>query len=107
MAKSCKQYFDAMPASFNKEAAADFSCLYQFDLSGEGGGKWFVEIRNGTLNVGEGEKPSPDVTMVAGAQDYVDIAEGRKSPMLALATGRFKIKGHMGKAMKLEKMFKR
>jgi len=105
--KSCKEFFDKMPAAFQPEVAKDLSCLYQFDLSGEGGGKWFVEVRNGTLNVGEGERPNPDVTLVAAAKDYVDIAEGRKNAMLAMATGKFKIKGHMGMAMKLEKIFKR
>ena len=105
--KSCKEFFDKMPAAFQKDVAGSLSCLYQFDLSGDGGGKWFVEVRNGTLSVGEGEKPNPDVTLVAGAQDYVDIAEGRKNAMLAMATGKFKIKGHMGMAMKLEKIFKR
>ena len=105
--KSCKEFFDQMPAAFQKDVAASLSCLYQFDLSGEGGGKWFVEVRNGSLEVGEGVRPNPDVTLMAAAKDYVDIAEGRKSAMLALATGRFKIKGHLGMAMKLEKIFKR
>ncbi|MBI5548509.1 MAG: SCP2 sterol-binding domain-containing protein [Deltaproteobacteria bacterium] len=107
MTRSCKEFFDKMPESFQKDVAAKISCLYQFDLGGEGGGKWFVEVRNGELAMGEGEKPNPDVTLVAKAQDYIDIAEGRKSPMLAMATGAFKIKGNMGLAMKLEKIFKR
>jgi len=107
MAKSCKEFFDKMPAAFRRDVAATLDCLYQFDLSGEGGGKWFVEVRQGELSVGEGERAGADVTLIASAKDYVDIAEGRRSPTLALATGRFKIKGNLALAMKLEKIFKR
>ncbi len=105
--KSCKEFFDAMPKAFRPELAKGLSCLYQFDLSGEGGGKYFVEVRDGRLDVGEGERPNPDVTLVAAAVDYIDIAEGRKSALFALARGKFKIKGNMGLAMKLEKIFER
>jgi len=107
MAKTCKEYFDKMPGTYQKEVGAKLNCLYQFDLAGDGGGMFFVQIKNGELTVGEGQKPDPDVTLVAAAKDYVDIAEGRLSEMLALATGRFKIKGNMLLAMKLSKLFKR
>ena len=107
MATSCKEYFERMPAAFQKDRAADLDCLYQFDLGGEGGGKYFVQVRRGALEVGEGERPNPDVTLVASAKDYIDIAEGRRSATLALATGRFKIRGQLTLAMKLEKIFKR
>jgi putative sterol carrier protein len=106
MSKTPDEYFAMMPAAFQKELAAGLAATYQFDLSGEGGGKWFVVIRNGDLEVGKGEKQNPDVTFHAAAKDYVEIAEGRMNSMLALATGKFKITGHMGLAMKLQKVFK-
>ena len=106
MSKTVDEYFAQMPAAFQKDLAAGVEATYQFDLSGEGGGKWYVVIRGGELEVGKGEKDNPDVTFLAAAADYVDIAEGRSNSMLALATGKFKIKGHMGLAMKLQKLFK-
>jgi putative sterol carrier protein len=105
--KNAKQFFDAMPASFQKDVAAKINATYQFDLSGDGGGKFFVKVSSGTLEVGEGEKPNPDVTLLASANDYIAIAEGRMNSMLAMATGKFKIKGNLALAMKLEKIFKR
>jgi len=107
MAASVKQYFDAMPAAFLKDKAAKLNATYQFDLSGEGGGKWLVQIQNGQLEVSEGEKPNPDVTIRASAADYLAIAEGRLSSTLALLTGKFKLSGNIPLAMKLEKVFKR
>jgi putative sterol carrier protein len=107
MAQSCKEYFDRMPAHYRPKVGAGMNATYQFLLGGEGGGTWFVQIRDGVLEVGEGEKPNPDVTIRASSADYVAIAEGRMSPMLAMATGRFKIGGNLGLAMKLQKLFGR
>jgi putative sterol carrier protein len=107
MAQSATQYFDKMPAAFQRDKAAGLNATYQFDLSGDGGGKWYLQIRSGELEIGEGEKPDPDVTLRASAADYVAIAEGRMNSVLALATGKFKIQGNLGLAMKLEKIFKR
>lgn len=107
MAQSCKQYFDRMPAHYLPEQGAKLNATYQFVLSGDGGGTWFVQIRNGALEVGEGEQPNPDVTIRASAEHYVAIAEGRMSPMIAMATGKFKIGGSLALAMKLQKLFKR
>ena len=39
---SCKQAFDLMPTRFNKDAAKGLNAVYQFDLSGDGGGKWYA-----------------------------------------------------------------
>jgi putative sterol carrier protein len=107
MASSAQQYFDKMPAAFRPEMAAGLNATYQFELSGEGGGIWYVKVSSGELQVGQGEQPNPDVIVRAAAADYVAIAEGRMNAMLAMVTGKFKISGNMGMAMKLEKLFKR
>ncbi len=107
MTKSAKELFEGMPAAFQRDVAAKLNATYQFDLSGEGGGKWFVQIRDGALEVGAGEKEKPDVVMTADAATYVEIAEGRANPMLAMATGKFKISGSLALAMKLQQLFKR
>lgn len=104
---SCQAYFNRMSAAFRKEAAAGLSAVYQFELSGEGGGAWVVAIRMGALEVREGRHEAPDVTLSAAARDYADIAEGRLSSMRALATRRLKIRGSMALAMKLPSLFTR
>ena len=96
-----------MPAAFSPRAAGSLAATYQFLLSGDGGGAWFVRVRGGAIEVGEGEAPEADVTLSAAAPDYVAIAEGRLSPTRALLTGRFKIGGSLRLAMKLEKLFPR
>jgi putative sterol carrier protein len=51
--------------------------IYQFDLSGNGGGKWAVHVKDGTCEVKEGEDPSPNITISMTAQDYLDITSGK------------------------------
>ena len=39
--------------------------VIQFDLSGEGGGQWFVTIADRTLNVQTGQSPAPTLTLTS------------------------------------------
>ena len=70
---SCKQAFDMMPSRFNKEASKGLSAVYQFDLAGDGGGKWYVTIANERCEVKEGAHTSPNITISMSAQDYLDL----------------------------------
>jgi putative sterol carrier protein len=90
--------FAQMPKSFQKDQAVGYSAVYQFELSGDGGG---------TVAVHEAPHANPDVTISAKAEHYLAIAEGRMNQMLAFATGKLKVRGDMGKAMKLGSIFKR
>lgn len=107
MSKTAKEYFEAMPAAFQRDVAAGLDATYQFELGGEGGGSWFVCVKGGELEVGQGTREKPDVVLRAQAKDYIEIAEGRANAVLAMATGKFKIEGNLGLAMKLQKIFKR
>jgi putative sterol carrier protein len=104
---SIRETFQNMPAAFQKDAAKGFSGVYQFELSGEGGGTWHAAITNGELQVAEGAHAAPDVVISAKAEHYLAIAEGRMNQMLAFATGKLKVRGDLGKAMKLQSLFKR
>jgi putative sterol carrier protein len=101
-----KEIFGKMPDSFQKEAAAGMNAVYQFDITGEGGGKWYAAITNGDLSVVEGEHASPNLTVTMTAQDYIDMAAGKLNGMVAFSTGKLKIKGDMLLAMKMQTIFK-
>lgn len=99
------EIFEAMPAHFKKDAAAGMSAVYQYDVTGDGGGKWYTEIKEGDLTVTEGEHDSPNITITIGAQDYIDMIEGKLNEQVAFVTGKVKIKGDMSLAMKLKSLF--
>lgn len=102
---SCKQAFDMMPTRFNKEAAKGLNAVYQFDLSGDGGGKWHVIINNDSCQVQEGPAASPSITISMTAQDYLDMLSGKLNGQMAFMTGKLRIAGDMGLALRMQSLF--
>ena len=94
-----------MPSRFNKDAAKGLNAIYQFDLSGDGGGKWQVQIGNDLCEVKEGSHPSPNITISMTAQDYLDMLGGKLNGQMAFMTGKLRIAGDMGLALRLQSLF--
>ena len=92
---SVKPVFEAMPVGLNKEAAKDADVVYQFNLSGDGGGQFIVAIKNGACAVKEGVAENPDVTVAASAADYMEIVTGAYPFGLAFINGRLKVEGDL------------
>ena len=102
---SCKEAFAMMPSRFNKEAAKGLNAVYQFDLSGDGGGKWNVVINNDSCQVHEGAHASPNITISMTAQDYLDMLSGKLNGQVAFMSGKLRIAGDMGLALKMQSLF--
>lgn len=102
---SCKQAFEMMPSRFRKDAAKGLTAVYQFDLSGEGGGKWQVRIHDEQCEVSEGAHPSPNITISMTAQDYLDMVQGKANGQVLFMSGRLRIAGDMGLALRMQSLF--
>lgn len=102
---SCKQAFEQMPSRFNKDAAKGLNAVYQFDLSGDGGGKWQVAIKDQTIEVKEGQHASPNITISMTAQDYLDMVNGKLNGQVAFMSGKLRISGDMGLALRMQSLF--
>lgn len=107
VAEQVKQIFQAMPQNLNADAAKGMNAVIQFNLTGDGGGNYYVTIKDGTCTVSEGTAPSPNMTMTMAAQDYVDMISGKLNGQMAFMSGKLKIAGDMGLAMKMQSLFKR
>lgn len=106
-AEAITEIFKQMPSSLNVDAAKGMSSVIQFNLSGDGGGNYYVEIKDGAANVTEGAHASPNMTMTMSAADYVDLILGKLNGQMAFMSGKLKIAGDMGLAMKMQTLFKR
>jgi putative sterol carrier protein len=107
VAESVKAIFDAMPNQLNPDAAVGMNSVIQFKLTGDGGGDYSVEIKDGKATVSQGTHPSPNMTMTLSAQDYVDLIAGKLNGQMAFMSGKLKIAGDMGLAMKMQTLFRR
>ena len=104
-ATSIQQVFAAMPERFNADAAAGLNATYQFDLTGDNGGKYWLKVNEGALESGEGVHDDPTITITATADDYLKLVNGELSAMNAFMQGKVKVKGNMSLAMKLQTVF--
>jgi len=100
-----KESFEAMPGRFRADKAAGTSAVIQYDISGEGGGTWSAVIKDGACTVSQGAAASPNLTLQISAQDWVDMLTGKASGQMLFMSGKLKVKGDMGLAMKLGSMF--
>jgi putative sterol carrier protein len=81
------------------DKTAGLNATYQFDLTGE---SWTLKIANGTASVSKGAAQSPNTTLIASTEDWMNIATGKLNPMAAFMQQKLKVKGDMGMAMKLQ-----
>jgi putative sterol carrier protein len=104
---TAQEVFKRMPHQFLPEKAAQTRMAVQYELSGEGGGLWWVRVWDGLCTVGIGAVEKPDLTFIASADDMVKIRLGQVDPVVAVTSGRLRIKGRRSLAFKLASMFRR
>ncbi len=102
MADSVKEFFDGLPARADAEKLEGMSNTYIFDI--EGAGAWRVAVADGAVTVEEGAGDA-DCTLTASEESFMKIVNGEQNPTAAYMSGKLKIKGDMGAAMKLQKLF--
>ncbi len=103
--KDVKEALTNLSGSTDVEKLKGLDAVILFDIKGEQGGQWTVDIRDGAINVEEGAPESPDVTVEAAAKDLVALFQGELNPMAAFMQGRLKVKGDMSIAMQMQKLF--
>ena len=105
-AAKVKEIFEVMPGQLNEETAKGMNSVIQLNLTGDGGGEWNVAIAEGKCDVTTGTHESPNMTMTLSASDYVEMIEGKLNGQMAFMSGKLKIAGDMGIAMKMQSLFK-
>lgn len=97
-----KEFFDQLPAKVDPAKTEGMSNSYVFDI--EGVGAWTVAVSDGAVSVAEGAHDA-DCTISTSEETLLKIARGEANAPTAYMTGKLKIKGDMGAALKLQKLF--
>jgi multimeric flavodoxin WrbA/putative sterol carrier protein len=103
---TARELISRMPLGFDSEAGRGLTADIQFDLSGEGGGKMFLSIAAGQCQFGEGEIPSPVLTVHAPGEVWLKMARGEIDRPKALMDGLFRVEGDMNLLMKMSALFR-
>ena len=99
---SVQEFFEGLAERVPADRIAGMSNTYAFDI--EGAGAWTVAIADGAIAVTEGLGDA-DCTFTSGEETFAKIVAGEQNATTAYMTGKLKIKGDMGAAMKLQKIF--
>jgi putative sterol carrier protein len=99
---AAKDFFDGLEARADPSKLAGMTNSYLFEIEDEG--QWLVTVADGKLSVTEGGGEA-DATITAAGETFDKIVAGEQNPTTAYMTGKLKIKGDLGAAMKLQKLF--
>ena len=99
---TAKEFFDGLETRTDASKLAGMNNSYLFDI--EGAGQWLVAVNDGAVSVTEGGGEA-DTTISTSEETMMAVVRGEQNPTTAYMTGKLKIKGDMGAAMKLQKLF--
>ena len=106
-AGSVKEVFEQhMPEKLqNKpDVVQKINAVYQFNISGPSGGQWSVDCTKPGGAITSGAAASAKCTVSCTDADFLNIVNGRLNPQMAFMSGKLKIQGDMGLAMKLQQI---
>jgi hypothetical protein len=76
-----------------RELALRINAVYVFKISGESGGTWTVDCKNGSVSKGAVGKA--DFEMSIGSKDFSDMLKGKFDAAKAFAEARFAVSGDL------------
>ena len=99
---SARDFFESLESRVDESKTAGMNNSYLFDI--EGAGKWKVAVEDGRVTVTE-DGEDADAVISTSEETFEKITSGEQNATSAYMTGKLKVKGDMGAAMKLQKLF--
>jgi len=96
--------FNQITSVLSEDLVKKINAVYTFNVTDQGT-DWYLDLKNGAGACGKGASPSTvDASFKMSSANFGKMFAGQLKPTAAFMTGRLKIEGNMGKAMKLEKL---
>jgi hypothetical protein len=83
---------------------AKINAVYQFNIAGAEGGSWSVDCTLPGGAVAAGAVAGARCTVSMADADFLKLVSGKLNAQMAFMTGKIKIQGDMGLAMKLQQL---
>ncbi|MBK8443798.1 MAG: SCP2 sterol-binding domain-containing protein [Sphingobacteriales bacterium] len=97
----------SLPQRFKPERAEDgMESIFHFDISGDEGGEFTVELKDGNCTVSEGLHGTANCVVKAKDEVYSEIELGKRNPQMAIFMGQLKI-SNLGEMMRFIGLFER
>ncbi len=108
MAETARQYFETdVPALIANKAdnLKSIDAIYEFQITGDNGGTWTLDLKNDPISIAEKQGDGPDCTVIMKDESFTKMVNGDLKPQMAFLTGKLKVTGNMGLALKLTALF--
>lgn len=102
VADSAREFFEGLEGRIDPSKTAGMTNSYVFEI--DGAGTWKVDVNDGSVAVTEGGGEA-DATIAASEETFQQVASGDLNATTAYMTGKLKVRGDMGAAMKLSRLF--
>jgi len=89
-------FFEGMPGRFIPEKAPGVEGSVSYNITGKGGGKWTIIVKDQKMTLSEGILENPTTYVVSRDSDYHDIMTGKMDGITAVMTGKMVIEGDAG-----------
>ena len=99
------EVFSKVPQSFNAKAAKSLDAVFQFDITGEGGGNWNVIVKEGACRVNQGKHSTPTVTLTMSSEIWLAMVNKQLNGMQAFMSGKLKVSGDIMLAQRIPDLF--
>lgn len=100
------EFFSEIKGKFMNADVSDITehLAYQFNITGEASGIFYVEVKDKKLYVEPYEYYDRDAVFTCTAETLRKLADGTLDPVLAFTVQRLKVEGNMDKALRFREL---
>ncbi|MCI8584591.1 MAG: SCP2 sterol-binding domain-containing protein [Lachnospiraceae bacterium] len=100
------EFFAEIKGRFMEADVSDLTehLAYQFNITGEASGIFYVEVKEGKLYVEPYEYFDRDAMFTCSAQTLRELADGTLDPVLAFTIQKLKVEGNIDKALRFKEL---
>jgi len=104
--KKVKEIWETVETVLNANPVPfqDMNVVYQFELSGDDGGTYQLAFLKGSAKVLYEALEEPQCTLKMKVSDFKKFLHGSMNSTAAFMTGKLKLEGSIGQALKLDKL---
>lgn len=104
-----RETFDVLTAKMNEDPShlEGITYVYQFNLAGKDEGIYQLKIDRNQAFYHIGKEWEPRLTLEMSDTDFVKLANDDLNPTIAYMSGKLKVHGDLGHALKLQALLKK
>ena len=100
------EIFSIIKGKFMEADVSDIKehLAYQFNITGEGSGIFYVEVKDGQIFVEPYEYYDRDAMFTCSAKTLMKLADNEIDPILAVTLQKLKVEGNIDKALRFKEL---